>query len=81
MCTWSLCALRLRDYVESIIIVYVEFLLEINMYMWILCRRKYVYVESVVEKIHACGMRCSGDRRGIISRKNGLGPNVMDPTI
>ena len=31
MYVWSLCAIRLRDYVESIIIVYVEFLLEINM--------------------------------------------------
>lgn len=35
MYMWSLCAIRLRDYVESIIIVYVEFLLEIN--MWSLC--------------------------------------------
>lgn len=59
MYMWSLCAIRLRDYVESIIIVYVEFLLEIcGVYAsW----RKYVYAESVVEKIHACGVRCSGD--------------------
>lgn len=50
MYMWSLCAIRLRDYVESIIIVYVEFLLEICEFYasW----RKYVYAESVVEKMH-----------------------------